>query len=384
MNLHEYQAREVLSAFGLSFPKGYLVRTLEELQQVLETTGLESCVLKAQIHSGARGKAAAVKLAFSPQEALQKAAEMFGQTFVTHQTGPRGKPAHELLVCELTEIAKEFYLGMTIDRSCGKIILLASANGGIEIESQQPTTLHLPLKGKLRAHHKLELCKLFELSKAASDQLGLFLDGLSRAFIELDASLIEINPLVLNKQGELIALDAKVAIDDNALFRQPSLKALDDPRQQSPLESLAKSHDLSYVAMQGNVGCMVNGAGLAMATMDALALHGARAANFLDVGGSADEERVAAGFNILSQDPCVQAILVNIFGGIMNCKTLAVGILQSLRNKPLNVPLVVRMEGNHAQEGLELLSQSGLNLKVAIHLEEAAIQAARLAKGESL
>lgn len=381
MNLHEYQAREVLSAFAIPFPPGHLVHNLDELKTILKSTQWQKCVLKAQIHSGARGKAGAVKLAASETEALKIAQAMLGKTFVTHQTGPIGKTAYEILVCPLTSILKEFYVGLTIDRNRGRLVLLASASGGIDIESQKPTTLTIPLKGMLRSHHKLELAKLFALSKEASTQLEHILDGLCKAFTEIDASLIEINPLVLTQEGELVALDAKVAIDDNALFRQTKIKVLDDPRQQSPLEVSAKSHDLAYVAMQGEVGCMVNGAGLAMATMDALALNGARAANFLDVGGSADEERIAAGFDILSQDPQVKAILVNIFGGIMNCQTLATGILKSLKNRPLKVPLVVRMEGNHSSEGLGLLSESGLNLAVAHHLQEAAVIAAQLAKG---
>lgn len=380
MNLHEYQSRQLLESFGLNFPKAYLIRNINELESILQETGWSKCVIKAQIHSGARGKAGAVKLASSKEQAFKLANEMLGATFVTHQSGPKGKTAHELLICDTISIAKEFYIGLTIDRKEGRIALLASASGGVDIEKQTPAVIYLPLNAQLRSHHLIEISKLFNLSSSTYKALSKILNGLCKAFIQTDASLIEINPLVLTQEEELTPLDAKIVIDDNALYRHPELLALDDPRQQSPLEVLAKTHDLSYVSMEGEVGCMVNGAGLAMATMDALSLCGAKAANFLDVGGSADEERVSAGFEILSQDPQVKTILVNIFGGIMNCQTLATGILQALKKRPLQVPLVVRMEGNHASEGLELLAKSGLNLSVAKDLEEAAVQAAFKAK----
>jgi succinyl-CoA synthetase beta subunit len=381
MNLHEYQARDLLTSFGLCFPKAYLIKDMSDLDLVLKETGWTKSVLKAQIHSGARGKAGAVKLAFSFEESKKIAQEMLGKTFVTHQTGSKGKIANELLICEITEIEKEFYLGLAIDRSEGRLMLLASASGGIEIESQKPIKIPLPLSGHLRSYHKLEIAKLFGLHSKQHQELSNFLEGLCKAFISSDASLIEINPLVLTKQNTLLALDAKIVIDDNALYRQMAIKELNDSRQEPALEVYAKEHDLAYVSMQGEVGCMVNGAGLAMATMDALSLCGARAANFLDVGGSADQARVAAGFDILSRDPQVKVILVNIFGGIMNCQTLADGILQSLKNHPIHVPLVLRMEGNHAKEGLDLLSKSGLNLQVATDLQEAAEKASVFSKG---
>ncbi|MEN9654988.1 MAG: succinyl-CoA ligase [ADP-forming] subunit beta, partial [Chlamydiota bacterium] len=347
---------------------------------------LKEAVLKIQVHAGGRGKAGGVKFAKRPDEIVDKARALIGMRMINEQTGQAGIVAHQVMIAQPIDIAKEYYIGALIDRQTGRPLLMASPEGGMEIEeiahSHPEKIVKLPFEfdGTLRSYHCIRLCKFMGWSGEVAKQGTHLAKALCRAFIEEDASLLEINPLVLTPQDKLVVLDAKLAIDDNALYRHPDIAKMYDPTQSSPQEAAAKAFDLAYIAMEGTIGCMVNGAGLAMATMDIIQLAGGTPANFLDVGGGASKEKVAEGFRIILSDPHVKAILVNIFGGIMNCKTLAEGVIHAAISTHITVPIVVRMEGTNVEEGMRLFRDSKLNIQTASDLGQAASLVVKLSK----
>lgn len=388
MNIHEFQAKRILEKYGIPIPSFVVVSSLQEVEDLLEKTGWQSAVLKVQVHAGGRGKAGGVKFAKSRQEILKGARELLGKKIVTQQTGPEGLIAYQVMVSPPITIAHEYYLGITVNRERAQNVLIASPVGGMDIEQvahEQPDkvlVLPLPDYGYFRSYHLVELAKFMGWRGAIAQQGIALVNHLVKAFLECDASLVEINPLIKTEEGQLFALDAKVVLDDNALYRHPSLKELFDPSQVNPNEANAQQIDLAYVALNGDIGCMVNGAGLAMATMDLIDHFGGSPANFLDVGGGASKEKVAEGFKIILSDPKVKAILVNIFGGIMNCETLAEGIIAAAKELHIHVPLVVRLEGTNVERGKELLKESGLNIKSVDDLTEAAKQVVRMTQIE--
>lgn len=386
MHLHEFQAKLILQKYGIPVPPFFVVSNITEVEELVQTYHLDTAVLKVQVHAGGRGKAGGVRFAHTRQEIIQAAKELLGKKIINQQTGSEGMVAHRLLITFPIPIAKEYYLGAIIDRQRAQGVLIASSAGGMEIElvaQQTPEkvlTLPIPLDGKFKPYHLLHLTKWLGWKGGTALEGNLIISSLVKAFIETDASLIEINPLVETAEGQLLALDAKLSVDDNALFRQADLKSFFDPTQMPPNEARAHQHELAYVALDGDIGCMVNGAGLAMATMDIIRYYGGAPANFLDVGGGASKEKVSEGFKIILADSKVKAILINIFGGIMNCETLAAGILAAAQELQVSIPLVVRMEGTNVIQGKELLQQSGLNISIADDLTEAAKQAVVLAK----
>ena len=361
MKVHEYQAKEIFKEYGIPVPKGGLATTSQEARKVAEEVGGDIWVVKAQIHAGGRGKGGGVKLARSLDEVEQLAGQIIGMNLVTHQTGPEGKLVKKVLVEQGLNIEKELYMGMVIDRSTECPVMMASTEGGVEIEKVAAETPEKILK----AFVDPALGMLPFYARRLTFGLGLsgdlvkkgvkFMTGLYNAFMEKDASLAEINPLVITKEGDLIALDAKMNFDDDALYRHPDVAAMRDLDEEDPLEVEAKKYDLNYIKLDGNIGCMVNGAGLAMATMDIIKIYGGEPANFLDVGGAASADRVENAFRILLSDPNVKAVLVNIFGGIVRCDRVANGIAQAARNLDVDVPMVVRLEGTNSKEGMEIL-----------------------------
>ncbi len=386
MNTHEYQAKAILKKYGIPVPDGAVVRTRDDAKRAIDALQLERSLVKVQVHAGGRGKAGGVKMADNKQEILNLVDKMLGMKIVTNQTGKEGIVANELLLYSPVVISKEFYLGAVIDRHKGRAILIASPEGGMEIEEVAAKTpekiLTVPIRfdGVLRGYQKLAIAKFMGWKGETAKQGMAIAAAVAKAFIECDASLLEINPLVLTPEGSLMAVDAKLSIDDNALFRQPEIAKYYDPTQLPAAEVRAEEFDLAYVALDGEIGCMVNGAGLAMATMDIIHHYGGKPANFLDVGGSATEEKVAEGFKIILSDPQVKAILVNIFGGIMNCVTLAGGIIVAVGQLDLSVPLIVRMEGTNVTNGKKMLADSGLNIVIADSLEDAARKAVAAAQ----
>ena len=389
MNIHEYQAKQVLQRFGIPTPPFRVAASPAEALRAAEELGWNQAVLKIQVHAGGRGKAGGVKFAKTRGDIPKIAEQLLGLKMVNQQTGPEGIVAQKVLISEPVDIAAEFYMGALIDRASASAVLIASPAGGMDIEevahSSPDKILKLPFRfdGKLRGYQLLTLCKFMGWTGDVAKQGAAFAERLAKCFIETDASLLEINPLVLTKSGALTALDAKLSVDDNALFRQPELAAMYDATQVSPQEAAAKQHDLAYIAMHGEIGCMVNGAGLAMATMDIIQRSGSSPANFLDVGGSATKEKVAEGFRIILSDPHVKAILVNIFGGIMNCATIAEGVIHAASSQKIQVPIVVRLEGTNVEEGRRLFQTSGLKITSAGNLEEAAKLAVKGAHGHS-
>ncbi len=384
MKIHEYQAKEILRGFGVAVPKGKLVANADEAEVAateLMAGGKPVCVVKAQIHAGGRGKGGGVKLARSPAQAKEIAGQILGMQLVTHQTGPAGQKVRRLYVEEGCDIARELYLGITLDRGLARNTFMASSEGGVEIEevaSAHPEKILRaavdPAVG-LADYQARDLAFGLGLKGKEVGSFVKFAKAMYEAFLATDASIVEINPLVITKQGEVIALDAKVNFDDNALFRHPDLAALRDPDEEDPRENAAKEFDLSYIALDGNIGCMVNGAGLAMATMDMIKNAGGMPANFLDVGGGADEKKVTAAFKIILGDPSVKAVLVNIFGGIMKCDIIAAGVIAAARQVNLSVPLIVRLEGTNVEQGKKLLRESGLAIIPADDLGDAARKA---------
>ncbi len=386
MKIHEYQAKELFRRYGIPIPAGEAAFGVEEAVQAAERIGRFPVVVKAQIHAGGRGKGGGVKLARSAEEVRQAAAAILGMTLVTPQTGPEGRRVGKVLVEEGLDIRKELYLGLVPDRASAQIVLMASEAGGMEIEevaaADPEKILRVavnPLLG-LQGHHGRRLAYGLGLPPAAVKEFLALVQNLYRLFVETDAALLEINPLVLTAGDRLLALDAKVAFDDNALFRHPELARLRDPEEEHPLEVEASKHRLNYIALSGNIGNMVNGAGLAMATMDLIQQAGARPANFLDVGGGASAEMVEHGFRIILSDPSVKGILINIFGGILRCDTLARGVVEAARKTGIQVPVVVRMEGTNVEEGRRILAESGLNLITAVDLRDAARKVAELVR----
>ncbi len=381
MNIHEYQAKEILRKYGVAVLRGKVATTSEEAEAAARELGGGLCVVKAQIHAGGRGKAGGVKLAKDPQAVREYAAAMLGKKLVTHQTGPEGKEVQKVFIEQGCDIAKEYYLGMVIDRATFRVTLMASSEGGVEIEEVAARAPEKILRAAIDPaagfadFQGRKLAYGLGLPKDSVNKAVSFMRALYRAFIESDASLVEINPLVLTKAGDLIALDAKMGFDDNALFRHPDVRAMRDVTEENPKEVEASKFDLSYIALDGNIGCMVNGAGLAMATMDIIKHYGAEPANFLDVGGGATTEKVTEAFKIILSDKNVKAVLVNIFGGIMRCDVVATGVVEAAKQVKLAVPLVVRLEGTNVELGKKILSESGLNIIAANDLADAAKKA---------
>lgn len=387
MNTHEYQAKKILQKYGIPVPVFQAVSTLNDASEALAEMELSQGVVKVQVHAGGRGKAGGVKLAKTPKEILEAVQKLLGMKIVNNQTGKDGVVAHQVIISPLLAYKKEYYLGAIIDRHKGQAMLIASPEGGMEIEEIAKTkpdkilTLPIPYNGQFKSYQLVRVAKFMGWKGKAFENGQKVVAGLAKAFVDTDASLLEINPLVETEDGGIWALDAKLSIDDNALYRQPEIASFYDPTQASPSEAQAKEFDLAYVALDGKIGCMVNGAGLAMATMDIIEYYGGSPANFLDVGGSATKEKVAEGFKIIISDPQVKAILVNIFGGIMNCATLAAGIIAAAGELELNVPLVVRMEGTNVEVGKKMLAESGLAIILAENLSEAAEKAVAAANG---
>ncbi len=386
MKIHEYQARELFTQFGIPVPKGILALTPEEAANAAREIGEYPVVVKAQIHSGGRGKAGGVKLCHTEEEVYAVAKDLIGKTLYTHQTGPEGKVVKKLYVTAGSQIQKEFYVSMTVDSANAAIVMIASAEGGTEIEElskNHPEKIKQeridPVLG-YKDYNGWEMAKKLGFSGEQAKSFVKIARGMYRLFVEKDCSLVEINPLILTDEGALVALDAKVNFDDNALFRHPDIVALRDFDEEDPKEIQASKFDLNYVSLSGSVGCMVNGAGLAMATMDIIKSFGGEPANFLDVGGSATTERVKAAFEILLSDVNVKSILVNIFGGIMKCDVIAQGIVDAAKAMEIKVPVVVRLDGTHADLGREILKASGLSLVPAETFAQAAEKAVELAK----
>jgi len=385
MKVHEHQAKEIFRKYGLPVPRGYPAFDVKEAVEAAEELGTWPVVVKAQIHAGGRGKAGGVKLAKSIEEVGQIASELLGKKLATFQTGPEGLPVSRLYIEEATAIDKEFYVAITLDRSKSKPIIMVSAAGGMEIEEVAATNPEAiitktiePFIG-LRSYHARELALKLGLPKNLLNKAASIFTTLYKIYIELDASMVEINPLVLTKDGNIVILDAKIEFDDNGLFRHPEIMEMDDSTQISPLEVEAKKFNLNYIKLDGNIACMVNGAGLAMSTMDTIKLAGGEPANFLDVGGSANATQIANAFKIILSDPNVKAIFINIFGGILRCDRLAEGIITAAKEVSINVPVIVRMEGTNVELGKKMLQESGLPLITADTMWEGALKAVEAA-----
>jgi succinyl-CoA synthetase beta subunit len=387
VNVHEYQAKALLREFGVAVPDGRLATTPAEAEEAARALGGSVVVVKAQVHAGGRGKGGGIKVAKSPAEAKQVASEILGMTLRTPQTGPEGKIVHKVYVEQGSAIADELYLAITLDRAAEKLAIIASTEGGMEIEHvaeatpEKIITVHVDPNLGLQDYHVRRVGYGLGLAAKQVDQLGAFLGGLYRLFVAKDASLAEINPLVVTEAGDLFALDGKLNFDDNALYRHPDVAAFHDPEEEDPRELEAKKIDLAYVGLEGNIGCMVNGAGLAMATLDMIQFCGGVPANFLDAGGGADREKVKEAFKLILRDPNVKAILVNIFGGIVRCDLIAEGVVAAAAELGVQVPLVVRLQGTNAAEGRAILAKSGLNITPAETLGEAGEKAVAAARG---
>src|SRR5881227_3750064 len=385
MKIHEYQAKELLKKFTVPVPRGIVAHTPEEAFQAAQELAVQPVVVKAQIHAGGRGKGGGVKLAKTAEEARELAAKMLGMNLVTHQTGPEGREVRTLLVEEGLPIDKEFYLGIVLDRASGRPVFMASSAGGMDIEEVAANTPELILKETIdpavgfRPFQARKLAFGLGLPARLVNQAAKFMQALYAANEQLDASLMEINPFLLTKDGRLFALDAKINFDDNALFRHPDFHSLRDLNEEEPLEIEASKFDLNYIKLDGNIACMVNGAGLAMATMDIIKLAGGEPANFLDVGGGASQERVEAAFRILLADTNVRAVLINIFGGIVRTDMVARGVIEAAKSIGVQVPIVVRLEGTNVEEGRRLISESGMNFTVANGMKDAAEKVVSLA-----
>ncbi len=378
MKIHEYQGKAILKEYGVPVPRGIVARTPEEAEAAAKELGTDVCVVKAQIHAGGRGKGGGVKLAKSPAEAKQIASEMLGMMLVTHQTGPEGREVKTLLIEEGLPIDREFYLGITLDRVTGRNVFMASSAGGMDIEKVAEETPELILKETidpavgLQPFQARNLAFGLGIPNELVNQAVKFMLSLYKAYESTDASLVEINPFLLTKDGRLIALDAKLNFDDNAMFRHKDFAELRDLNEEEPLEIEASKFDLNYIKLDGNIGCMVNGAGLAMATMDIIKLAGGEPANFLDVGGGASQERVEQAFKILLADENVKAVLINIFGGIVRCDMVANGVVAAAKNLGVSIPIVARLEGTNVEEGRRVLSESGIGIIPATGMNDAA------------
>ena len=387
MKIHEYQGKQLLSKFGVTVPRGEVIDSADQARAVAEKLGLP-VVVKAQIHAGGRGKGGGVKLARSFDEAEAFAREMLGMTLITHQTGPEGREVRRVLIEEGLKIKQEFYLGIVLDRAISRLVFMASSAGGMEIEevaAQEPEKILKepidPAVG-LQSFQARKLAFGIGLPPETVNKAVKFMTALYRAYVELDASLAEINPFLLTEEGELYALDAKLSFDDNALFRHKDVLELRDLNEEEPLEIDASKHDLNYIKLDGNIGCMVNGAGLAMATMDIIKLAGGEPANFLDVGGGASQERVENAFRILLSDSNVRAVLINIFGGIVRTDMVATGVVEAAKKLGVKVPVVVRLEGTNVEKGREVIEKCGLGFKTASSMKDAAEKIVALAAAQ--
>lgn len=378
MNIHEFQAKQILGRFGAAVPKGQAAATPDEAAAAFNALGQPKAVIKAQIHAGGRGKAGGVKLISSAGEARDFAAKLLGKPLVTHQTGPEGRVVRRVYIEEASAVERELYLGMVVDRKAAAVSIIASTEGGMEIEEVAAKTperiITEPIDPSLgmTGFQGRKIAFALGLKDKQVGQFANLLGTLYKAFLETDASLIEINPLVVTKEGRVMCLDAKISFDDNGLFRHADIRELRDPNEEDPAEVEAGKYNLSYVHLDGNIGCMVNGAGLAMATMDIVKYYGAEPANFLDVGGGANAEKIAAAFRILLSDSRVKAVLINVFGGIMQCDVLARGVVEAAREVKLSVPLVVRMEGTNVAQGKQILAESGIKVIAANDMADAA------------
>lgn len=387
MNLHEYQGKQLFAEYGLPVSQGYACDTPEEAVEAVAKIGGDMWVVKAQVHAGGRGKAGGVKLVKSADEAKAFAEQWLGKNLVTYQTDENGQPVSKILVESCTDIADELYLGAVVDRATQRVVFMASTEGGVEIETVAEETPEKILKCEIdpltgpQPYQGRELAFKLGLNKTQVGQFVKIFMGLAKLFVEKDLALIEINPLVIKEDGDLHCLDAKLGVDGNSLYRQKEVAAMNDPSQEDAREAEAAEWDLNYVALDGNIGCMVNGAGLAMGTMDIVALHGGFPANFLDVGGGATKERVTEAFKIILSDDNVKAVLVNIFGGIVRCDLIAEGIIGAVKEVGVEVPVVVRLEGNNAELGSKVLAESGLDIIAATSLTDAAQQAVKAAGG---
>ena len=378
MNIHEHQAKQILKKYGASVPKGEFAFTVNELIEKAKKIKTEKYVLKAQIHAGGRGKAGGVKILNNIEELTDAAKEMLGKTLITHQTGPNGKEVKRLYIEESSKIKKEFYLSCLIDRASSKIAFISSDQGGMDIEEvakkspEKIITTKVDYLEDIDDENCKKIIKIFNLKDNTMLQGINLIKSIYKMFISTDANLVEINPLILTEDDNLICLDAKMNFDDNSIFRQPEIQSLRDLNEEDPSEIEASKHDLAYIKLDGSIGCMVNGAGLAMATMDIIKLFGQEPANFLDVGGGASKEKVSAAFKIILSDPNVEGILINIFGGIMRCDILAQGVVEAAKEININVPLVVRLAGTNYKEGKLILDNSGLKIISASDLSDAA------------
>jgi succinyl-CoA synthetase beta subunit len=387
MNLHEYQAKQLFAEYGLPVSKGIAVDTPEDAVAAAEKIGGSKWVVKAQVHAGGRGKAGGVKLVSTKEEVKAFAEKWLGKNLVTYQTDANGQPVSKILVETCTDIAQELYLGAVVDRSTRRVVFMASTEGGVEIEKVAEETPEKILKATIdplvgaQPFQARELAFKLGLNDKQVKQFTQLFLGLAKLFSDFDLALLEINPLVITEEGNLHCLDGKINIDGNALFRQPKLREMHDPSQDDEREARAAKWELNYVALEGNIGCMVNGAGLAMGTMDIVQLHGGRPANFLDVGGGATKERVTEAFKIILSDENVQAVLINIFGGIVRCDMIAEGIIGAVNEVGVKVPVVVRLEGNNAELGRKVLADSGLNIIAAASLTDAAEKVVAAAGG---
>ena len=388
MKIHEYQGKEILRKYGVATPRGYPCFSVDEAVGAAEKLGGKVWVVKAQIHAGGRGKGGGVKVAKSRDEVRQYAGQILGMQLKTHQTGPEGQKVRRLLIEEGADIRKELYVGMVVDRVTQKVCLMASSEGGMDIEevaAKTPEKIHKvfvdPQTG-LKDSEADDVARKIGIPEASVAQARAVLQGLYKAFWDSDASLAEINPLILTGEGKVVALDAKMNFDSNALYRHPEIMEMRDLDEEDPAEVEASAHDLSYISLDGTIGCLVNGAGLAMATMDTIKLYGGEPANFLDVGGGATTEKVTEAFKIMLRNPNLKAILVNIFGGIMRCDTIATGVVAAARETHLHVPLIVRMKGTNEDIGRKILAESGLPIISAANMAEAAEKAVAAAKGK--
>ena len=388
MNIHEYQGKEILRKYGVATLKGKVAQSPDEATQIAKELGGPVWVVKAQIHAGGRGKGGGVKLAKTIEEVATLTKSIIGMTLVTHQTGPEGRKVNKVLIEQGCNIKKEYYVAALVDRAVGRVTMMASSEGGMDIEevaAKTPEKIHRvvvdPATG-LMPFQARQLAFAIGIPAALTSKATKFMMGLYKAFEQTDSAMVEINPLVETKEGELLALDAKIGFDDNALYRHPELAELRDLAEEDPAEIEASKYDLAFIKLDGSIGCLVNGAGLAMATMDIIKLHGAEPANFLDVGGGANKEKVTAAFKIILKDPNVKAILVNIFGGIMKCDIIAEGVIAGAKEVGLKVPLVVRLAGTNVELGKKMLAESGLNIIAADDLTDAARKVVAAVKGK--
>ena len=378
MNIHEHQAKEIFKKFGIKVPNGFAIFSLGEIEKNFKILKTSKIVLKAQIHAGGRGKSGGIKIVNGIKKLTEEAKKLFGKKLITHQTGLEGREVKRLYIEETCDIAKEFYLSCVVDRSSSKIAFISSAEGGVDIEEvakynpEKITTIKIKLSETISEKDIDKIITPFALSEKLKKQAFRIIESIYRVLIEKDSNLIEVNPLVLTKDNDLLCLDAKINFDDNALYRHPDILKLKDLNEEDPIETEASKHGLAYIKLNGTIGCMVNGAGLAMATMDIIKLYGSEPANFLDVGGGASKEKVSAAFKIILSDKNVKGILINIFGGIMRCDVLAQGVVEAAKETNLSVPLVVRLAGTNVALGKKILKNSNLKIISAINLSEAA------------